>query len=37
MEDKKVLDLFYDKERIDFIFTDLRGLVTTIWILISSV
>jgi len=34
---KDVLDLFYSKDDIDFIFTDLRGLVTTIWILIASV
>ena len=34
---KDVLDLFYTKDDIDFIFTDLRGLVTTIWILIASV
>lgn len=32
-----MLDLFYNKDDIDYIFTDLRGLVTTIWILIASV
>ena len=31
------MDLFYEKVRIDVIFDNLRGVVTTIWILISSV
>ena len=35
--DKDVLDLFYNRVDIDYIFTDLRGLVTTIWVLIASV
>ena len=34
---KVVLDLFYSRDDIDFIFTNMRGLVTTIWILIASV
>ena len=33
----EVLNLFYDKADIDWIFMNLRGLVTTIWILIASV
>ena len=36
-EHYEVLKLFYAKDRIDYIFSDLRGLVTTIWILIASV
>ena len=32
-----MLDLFYDRNTITEIFIELRGLVTTIWILIASV
>ena len=32
-----VIDCFYERETIEEIFTELRGLVTTIWILIASV
>ena len=33
----ETLNLFYERDQIDFIFKNLRGLVTTIWILIASV
>ena len=32
-----VIECFYERETIEEIFTELRGLVTTIWILIASV
>ena len=32
-----ILKLFYTRERTDHIFHELRGLVTTIWILIASI
>ena len=32
-----MIECFYGRETIEEIFTELRGLVTTIWILIASV
>ena len=37
VEHQELLALFYDKNDIDWIFSNLRGIVTTIWILIASV
>jgi len=37
IETDPVLDLFYKRDTIKEIFKELRGLVTTIWILIASV